>query len=108
PNRSGWVGQRTEFPFQVIAKPTQGQPKTIMARIAHTPRMRTWKPIFTVFKFWLVVGLISAFVVSQGGISGVQHKAPGWKADVTRATCDRMNLFCASPTVVPNIKKVQT
>jgi hypothetical protein len=106
PQRSGWVGQRAEIPFQVTAKPAQGQPKTIQARIAHTPRMRTWKPIFTVFKFWLVVGLISAFVVSQGGISGVQHKAPGWKADVTKATCDRMNLFCPVPTVVPTIKKV--
>ncbi len=105
PQRSGWVGQRAEFPFQVIAKPAQGQPKTIQGRIVHTPRLRTWKPVFTVFKFWLVVGLISAFVVSQGGISGVQHKAPGWKTSVTKATCDRMNLFCASPTVVPIIKK---
>jgi uncharacterized membrane protein len=108
PQRSGWVGQRLELPFQVTAKPAQGQPKMIQGRIVHTPRLRTWKPVFTVFKFWLVVGLISAFVISQGGISGVQHKAPGWKANVTKATCDRMSLFCPSPTVVPSIKKVPT
>jgi len=107
PQRSGWVGQRAEYPFQVTLKPAQGQPKMIMGRIVHTPRLRTWRPIFTVFKFWIVVGLISAFVISQGGISGVQHKAPGWKANVTKATCDRMNLFCPAPTVVPTIKKVQ-
>ncbi len=29
PQRSAWVGQRAEFPFQVTAKPAQGQPKII-------------------------------------------------------------------------------
>ena len=59
PQRSGWVGQRAEFAFQVTAKPARGQPKTIMGRIVHTPRLRTWRPVFTVFKFWIVVGVLS-------------------------------------------------
>jgi uncharacterized membrane protein len=105
PQRSGWVGQRAEYGFQVIAKPAKGQSKTIQGRIVHTPRLRTWRPVISVFKFWVVVGIIAVFVASQGGISGVQQKAPGWKADVTRATCDRMNLFCATPTVVPKVIK---
>ncbi|MGH2346909.1 MAG: hypothetical protein ACRDG4_16915 [Chloroflexota bacterium] len=105
PQRSGWVGQRAEYGFQVIAKPAQGQTKTIQGRIVHTPRLRTWRPVISVFKFWVVVALIAAFVASQGGISGVQQKAPGWKADVTKATCDRMNVFCPTPTVVPKVIK---
>jgi len=101
PQRSGWVGQRADYAFQVTAKPNLGPPKTIQGRIVHTPRLKTWRPVRTIFKLTVILAAVAVFVSAEGGISGIQHKAPQWKADVTKATCERMNLFCSVTTPTP-------
>ncbi|HVC82456.1 MAG TPA: hypothetical protein VNL35_18370 [Chloroflexota bacterium] len=110
PQRSGFVGQRKDYAFQVTAKPAQGMAKSIQGRIVHTPRLQTWRPARTVFKLMVILAAIGVFVSAEGGVSGIQHKAPQWKASFTKATCERMNLFCpAVPTIpgghgVPQVK----
>ncbi|MGH2410708.1 MAG: hypothetical protein ACRDGS_10110, partial [Chloroflexota bacterium] len=79
----------------------QGMAKTIQGRITHTPRLRTWRPAVTVFKLMVILAALGVFVSAEGGVSGIQHKAPQWKSSFTKATCERMNLFCPSIPPVP-------
>ncbi|HEY8282787.1 MAG TPA: hypothetical protein VIJ28_00225 [Chloroflexota bacterium] len=101
PQRSGFVGQRKDYAFQVTAKPAQGMAKSIQGRIVHTPRLTTWRPVRTIFKLTVILAAVVVFVTAEGGVSGIQHKAPQWKASFTKATCERMNLFCSTVPPAP-------
>src|SRR6185437_7981288 len=101
PQRSGFVGQRKDYAFQVTAKPAQGMAKSIQGRLVHTPRFQTWRPARTIFKLMVILAAVGVFVSAEGGVSGIQHKAPQWKSSFTKATCERMNLFCPAVPMVP-------
>ncbi len=55
--RSGFIGERKPYDFQVKALPSQGEVKTLQAQFVHTPRFKSWKPI------WMTLAVIAAIAL---------------------------------------------
>ena len=100
-NRSGFVGQKKQYDFQVTAKPSQGEPKTIPGQLVHAPRFRTWKPMRRMTLVVILLALLAGAFTVRAQI--LPHIAPP-----LRAVCTRLHVSCtwlntSSPVVAPPV-----
>ncbi len=96
PRRSGLVGQKRNYDFQVKVKLSQGEAKQLQVQLAHTPRFRTWKPIRRLTFLVVLVALLAALVSALGGRSGTGDHIAGWSAPVRQFACDRLRILCGT------------
>lgn len=91
PRRSGWVGVKKAFDFQLKATPSRGDVKTMQGQLVHTPRLRTWKPIRRLAQLFIAVAVLFLAFVTPG--TARQPAQQLWHR-IDTATCQRLSLFC--------------
>jgi len=94
PRRSGLVGQKRNYDFQIKIKPSQGEAKQLQGQLIHTPRFRTWKPIRRLALLAIILALLALAVGALGGRSGTGAHAALWRDSAARFACDRLHVLC--------------
>ena len=96
PRRSGLVGQKRNYDFQIKVKPSQGEAKQLQGQLVHTPRFRTWKPIRRLAFVLILLVLLGVLVSALGGWSGTGDHLSAWGGSARQFSCDRLKVLCGA------------
>jgi hypothetical protein len=97
PRRGGMIGKPKPIDFQVRAKPSRGEAKTVQGQIVHTPRLKSWRPIRTVLFWLLLLAFIAVVYEALGGWNGISpwaRQAQGWASPLL---CRDLHIGFACP-----------
>lgn len=96
--RSGLVGERKQYDFQVKVKSGADQPKLVQGQLVHTPRLRTRRPIVRLVTLVLLISVLGVGYLSVGSIGVLRSRVRPWQDAGQKLLCSRMNVLCPTPT----------